>query len=351
MAEDAGLRMLVIGASYGLLPAVKIAASGHRVTVVGRAEEITAIQHSGVSLSFGTGETLVPPKGSHALRFATPEIVDPSEFDIVLLALQEPQARASEIASLMRRIGDRLPVASVMNMPPPPFLDRVSKLSVSVRSGVFGAEEAWSVFPAERMTLASPDPQVFRPDSARPGHLQVTLASNFKFAPFVRSEDQSVLTRIARDASRLTTNWGRVPVHLLARASLFTPLAKWPMLVTGNCRCLSDAGVLLSICDAVEQDLVVSRMLYEGVNEGLRWLGAPESVLVPFDAYLIASRQLVRPSSLARSLMNGATAVERIDLLVLGLMQEAPAQQDVLIELHRISALISAKLLENQKNG
>lgn len=347
MAGDTGLRALVIGASYGLLPAAKIAASGHAVTVVGRAEEVRAIRHSGASVTFGASERLIPPTGPHALSFATPDVVDPSEFDIVFLALQEPQARAPEIASLIRLIADRLPVASVMNMPPPPFLDRIEKLPVAVPAGAYSAEEVWNALPAERMTLASPDPQAFRPDAERPGHLQVTLASNFKFAPFARAEDQAVLARIARDASRLTANWGRVPVHLLARGSLFTPLAKWPMLLTGNCRCLTETGALLSISDAVGQDLVASRLLYEGINEALRWLGAPQAVLVPFDAYLAASRQLVRPSSLARALTSGATAVERIDRLVLGLMQVAPVHRDVLAELDRISAVISAKLAQN----
>ena len=37
------VRILVLGASYGLLPGVKLSLAGHRVTFVCRAEEISAI--------------------------------------------------------------------------------------------------------------------------------------------------------------------------------------------------------------------------------------------------------------------------------------------------------------------
>lgn len=45
--------------------------------------------------------------------------------------------------------------------------------------------------------------------------------------------------------------------------------------------------------------------------------GAAADDIVPFTAYAAAARQLTRPSSLARALAAGATAVERIDLMVL----------------------------------
>ena len=47
------VRTLVIGASYRLLPAPKIAASGHPVTVVGYTDEISAIASDIVRIDFG----------------------------------------------------------------------------------------------------------------------------------------------------------------------------------------------------------------------------------------------------------------------------------------------------------
>ena len=45
-------------------------------------------------------------------------------------------------------------------------------------------------------------------------------------------------------------------------------------------------------------------------------LGAAAADLVPFDKYAGAATGLLKPSSAARSLAAGATAIERIDLLI-----------------------------------
>ncbi|MCV2879276.1 hypothetical protein OE699_10445 [Sedimentimonas flavescens] len=341
-------RVLVIGASYGLLPAIKIAAADHAVTVVGHPSEVALIAQHGASLDFGEGRVLRPPLGDTALSFTTPGEVDPSGYEIAFLAIQEPQARSPEIASLLKRIGGVMPIASLMNMPPPPFLDRIPSLPPAIRAGVYGAAEVWAALPAERMTLASPDPQVFRPDPARPGDLRVTLASNFKFAPFARPEDQEILAQIARDASRVEAVWGRVPVHLLAKGSVFAPLAKWPMLITGNCRCLTPDGSAMSIRDAVGRDPEQSRRIYDALCKALLAIGAPPAALVPFDAYRRAAEQLVRPSSLARALASGAREVERYDLLALGLLRETGAAPEMIEALRRISAMISERLDQNR---
>lgn len=348
MTRDAPLRVLMIGASYGLLPAAKIVAAGHRVTVVGRQAEINAIRQSGVEIEFGTGQTLTPPLGDAALSLAIPEAVEPADFDLVLLAVQEPQAHAPEIAALLARIADRRPVASLMNMPPPPFLHRLPDLPPEIAAAAYPATTIWSALPAKRMTMASPDAQAVRPDPAHPGRLRVTLASNFKFAPFARAEDQQILSRLAHDASRVTAAWGRVPVQMLARSSIYTPLAKWPMLVTGNCRCLTDSGPPLSIAAALRRDLDESRLLYDSVNASLHAIGAPLADLVGFDAYLRATQQLVLPSSLARALYAGALAVERIDLIVLALLRatDAPARPRAILS--QISARIQTALTQNR---
>ncbi|AXI46737.1 hypothetical protein C1J03_12325 [Sulfitobacter sp. SK012] len=346
-SSEKPLRILTIGASYGLLPAAKVAAAGHAVTVLGRAEEVSAMRQEGVEIAFSDQHVLRSPMGDDGLSLATPDGVDPSDFDLVLLAVQEPQVRSPEISNLLQRIGDKVPVASIMNMPPPPFLDRIRFLPKNIGKDAYEHPSIWEPLPAERMTLASPDPQAFRPDAERPGHLQVTLASNFKFAPFAREEDQAILARVTRDATRAMQSWGRPPVHLLARGSVFAPLSKWPMLVTGNCRCLRDDGGPVSIREAVNENLSESRLLYEAVNTCLEALGAPNSSLVPFNSYLQAAGQLSRPSSLARGLAAGATAVERIDVIVLNLMREAKSSPAAINIMTGINARITAALAEN----
>ena len=342
------LRVLVIGASYGLLPAAKIAAAGHSVTVVGRIDEVASIARDGVEIEFSPEHILRPPMSDAGLSFSIPDTVDPTAFNLVLLAIMEPQVRSTEICNLLKRINGKVPVASIMNMPPPPYLARISSLPKDISKGAYEDPTIWEQLPPDRMTLASADPQAFKPDMTRPGHLKVTHSSNFKFAPFARQADQMVLERITRDASRTRQPWGKPPVNMLTRSSIFVPLSKWPMLVTGNCRCLCDEEGVISINRAVTQNLDESRLLYDSVNACLETLGCPKAPVVPFDAYLQAAEKLSRISSLAGALNAGSTAVERIDLLVLNLMLDRKANSAALEIMTATSLRISKALNKNR---
>lgn len=354
---DRPIRTLVIGAGYGLLPAAKIALAGHPVTVVARPAEARALRSSGVEIRFADSAHLlrlpvaadtVSANRSPGLHLGTPDDIDPTAFDIAFLAVQEPQAADPPLRALLARIGDGVPVVSIMNLPPPPFLDRVPGLPDSLLAGVYGDPAVWAPIPAARLTMASPDPQAIRPDPAQPGAVMVSLASNFKLAPFARAQDQAVLARLARDASRGTVGGARVPVNMVTRGSIFVPLSKWPMLVTGNCRCVQAGATPIPLADAVHRDLATSRMLYDAVNAALGRLGAPDRALVPFDSYLAAARRLRHPSSLARGLANGACHVERIDRLVLNLLRAVDAPRSAQTEMEAVSARIDAALARNR---
>ena len=55
----------------------------------------------------------------------TPERVDPAGYDLVMLAMQEPQYNVHSIRTLLIRIAEaQLPCLSIMNMPPLPYLKR-----------------------------------------------------------------------------------------------------------------------------------------------------------------------------------------------------------------------------------
>ena len=97
--------------------------------------------------------------------------------------------------------------------------------------------------------------------------------------------------------------------------SLFVPLAKWAMLLTGNYRCLLGHGVR-SIKDAVHADLEASRSVYDWVVELCVALGAEPADMVPFDKYAAAALSLQSPSSAARALSAGVPNIERVDRLV-----------------------------------
>ena len=88
------------------------------------------------------------------------------------------------------------------------------------------------------------------------------------------------------------------------------------MLIAGNSRCLVNDDEPRSIRDAVWSNLEESRQIYDSINSLARNAGADPDDLVSFDRYAAAAQSLIRPSSLARALHAGATAVERVDLLI-----------------------------------
>ena len=136
-----------------------------------------------------------------------------------------------------------------------------------------------------------------------------------------------------------------LPVKLKVHESIFVPLAKWAMLCTGNYRCVKpDAAV--SIKEAVHTDIEASRRVYDWVRELCMMLGASPDDLVPFEKYAAAANGLIRPSSAARALFNGAPNIERVDRLV----QSIAAQRGMRnAELDATVALVDARLEMNRK--
>ena len=62
-------------------------------------------------------------------------------------------------------------------------------------------------------------------------------------------------------------------MKLRVHDSLFVPFAKWPMLLTGNYRCVT-AGAPISIRDAVHADIGLSRDIYAAVETIVRQASA-----------------------------------------------------------------------------
>jgi hypothetical protein len=318
-------KVLILGASYGSLFATKLAMGGHQVTLVCLPQEADLINREGTNVRFPVRghSNLIEIKSaklSGAICAESPENVDPSNFNLVVLAMQEPQYAAKSLEGLMAQIARlRLPTMSIMNMPPKTFLRRIPKLNVDALDECFSASHVWDLFDPDLMTLCSPDPQAFRPPEAGLNVLQVTLPTNFKAAAFTRPQDTAMLRAIQTDieAARFSTDTGEleIPVKLKVHSSLFVPTAKWAMLLTGNYRCVQSDSAR-SIRDAVHSDLEESRSVYGWVQQVCVMLGAALTDLVPFEKYAVAAEGLSKPSSAARALFSGAPNIERVDLLV-----------------------------------
>ena len=138
-----------------------------------------------------------------------------------------------------------------------------------------------------------------------------------------------------------------VPVKLKVFDSLFVPLAKWSMLLTGNYRCVTADGAV-DIKDAVHADIDASRSVYNWVMGVCEKLGAAASDLVPFEKYAAAANDLVRPSSAARALNNGVPNIERTDRLVQLIAAQFGMRNDIV---DRTVAQVDARIDANRKKA
>ncbi len=347
--------ILILGASYGSLLATKLILAGHNVTLVCLPAEAELINREGavVRLPVKGRQGLVEVRSRAApgrLSAAGTDSVDPGSFDLVGLAMQEPQYRSPGVRELMGRIAAAgVPCMSIMNMPPLTYLKRLPGLDAGKLRHCYADPTVWDAFDPALMTLASPDPQAFRPPEEPVNVLQVSLPTNFKVARFQGEAHTAMLRKLEAgiEAIRFDPGDGEVqlPVKLKVHDSVFVPLAKWAMLLTGNYRCVTP-GAARSIRDAVHADLAASKAVYEWVAGVCVALGADPADLVPFEKYAAAAQGLAKPSSAARALYAGAPAIERVDLLV----QSAAAQKGMRNAMvDETVALVNAKLEGNRK--
>ena len=136
-----------------------------------------------------------------------------------------------------------------------------------------------------------------------------------------------------------------LPVKLKVHDSIFVPLAKWAMLLTGNYRCIQE-GDARSIKEAVHTDLDESRSVYDWVNKLCEKMGADPADLVPFEKYANAAQGLLKPSSAARALYAGAPNIERVDCLVKTISAQHGMQSD---SVDRTVSLVDARLAKNRE--
>jgi len=346
--------VLILGASYGSLLGTKLAMGGHDATMVCLPAEVAAFNANGaiVRMPIKGRDGLVEinsRKLSGKLGAAGTTDVDPAEFDLVILAMQEPQYRSPGVRELTERVAKSgRPCMSIMNMPPLAYLRRIPGLDTSELRPCFADATVWDAFDPKLMTLCSPDPQAFRPPEEPVNVLQVRLPTNFKSARFDDSGNTQILKDLEADVDAARFEVGgkalEVPVKLKVHDSIFVPLAKWAMLIAGNYRCVGRDG-MRPIKDAVHSDIEASRRVYQWVVDLCVRLGADPKDLVPFDKYANAALSLGSPSSAARALAAGAPNIERVDLLVKGIAAQRGERLD---ELDRTVELVEHWLAKNR---
>src|SRR6185436_1313862 len=231
-------KILIMGASYGSLLGTKLALAGHAVHLVCLPAEADLINKEGAIVR-------MPVKGREGLVEINSKKLpgkmsaggtagaNPSDYNLVALAMQEPQYRSPGVRELLEAVAkSRVPCMSIMNMPPLPYLKRIPGLNTDACRAAYTDPTVWDSFDPALLTLCSPDPQAFRPPEDKVNVLQVRLPTNFKAARFDSDAHTTILRNLQDgvEAARFDAGDGsriELPVKLKVHESAFVPLAKW----------------------------------------------------------------------------------------------------------------------------
>src|ERR671939_822252 len=135
--------VLIMGASYGSLLATKLLFGGYRITMICLPAEVEAFNSEGAVVRLPVRGRKEPVelnsrKLPGSLRAAGPGDVNPADFDLVALAMQEPQYRSPGVRELLDAVAkSKLPCMSIMNMPPLPYLARIPGLNTDALKGCY----------------------------------------------------------------------------------------------------------------------------------------------------------------------------------------------------------------------
>ena len=274
-------KILIMGASYGSLLGTKLALAGHTVKLVCLPAEAELINKEGaiVRLPVKGRDGLVEVNSKKLpgqLSAGGTTAFNPADFDLVALAMQEPQYRSPGVRELLEAVAkSKVPCMSIMNMPPLPYLARIPGIDVAECRGCYTDPTVWDSFDSRLMTLCSPDPQAFRPPEEKVNVLRVRLPTNFKAARFDADAHTAILRQLEADIEAVRFDGGdgkiELPVKLKVHDSIFVPLAKWSMLLAGNYRCVQK-DAMIPIKEAVHSDIEATRSVYNWVGScACRW--------------------------------------------------------------------------------
>ena len=193
--------------------------AGHNVTLVCRRKTADLINRDGTEVRIKLRDEAVhraifsrdlPGK----LDATTPQDVDLSRYDLVGLAMQEPQYTNHTIRVLMIKIADAgLPCLSIMNMPPLPYLKRIPALAEMDLEEAYTNASVWERFKPGLVTLCSPDPQAFRPPEEAANVLHVGLPTNFKAAAFEDAQHNKLLRELEADIDAVSSTARTFPLN------------------------------------------------------------------------------------------------------------------------------------------
>src|ERR1700680_2294881 len=182
--------ILLMGASYGSLLASQILFCGHTIHLLSLPAEADLINAEGFRVRLpvrGRKDPVVLDSRQLPGKVTAGGAagVDPQDYDLVGLCMQEPQYRSAGVRELLDAVAkSRVPCMSIMNMPPLPYIRRIPGLEHEALKPAYTDPSVWDPIAPRTITRNSPDPQAIRPPDEKVNVLVVTLPTNLKVARF-----------------------------------------------------------------------------------------------------------------------------------------------------------------------
>ena len=303
-------RVLILGGNYGLLFAAYLNLRKIEFDIFVYEDEAFAINQFGFSVS-SRDQRSFEARSPESWRAITNN-VDIYSYSLVVFAMPEVAFSSSNVNALLRELlKSNTPILNLMNIPLPNFV--VDRLGVKISKAEMGnSYESFSVlslFTSPSLVNCSPEPQIYK--SGKPNVINLRLGGTFRCSNLhgivTPSLREKLLAKIDKNIS--------LGISLIEYEDPWVSVSKWPMLITGNYRCLRQ-GKLIPIASAVTDDPNKSKDIYNEISSNMAILGAPRNALIPFHMYLKACSNLDAPSSVGRAIYSGSTSVERVDRLL-----------------------------------
>src|ERR1043166_7843561 len=151
--------ILMMGASYGSLLASKLLFGGHKIHLVCLPAEADLINAEGFEVRLpvrGRKDPVVLRSRNLPGKVTAGGTagINPKDYDLVGLAMQEPQYRSPGGRGLLEAgARARGPCMSIMNMPPLPYMKRIPGLDYESLKPAYTDASVWDNFDPPHLTL------------------------------------------------------------------------------------------------------------------------------------------------------------------------------------------------------
>ncbi len=320
--------ILMMGASYGSLLASKMLFGGHKIHHVCLPAEADLINAEGFRVRLpvkGRKDPVIldSRKLPGKVTAGGAAGIDPKNYDLIGLAMQEPQYRSPGVRELLDAVAkSRVPCMSIMNMPPLPYVKRIPGLDYEALKPAYTDAERLGQLRSGLAHAVQPRPAGDPPargegqradghaaDQLQGGEVRQTTSRPASCASSRRTIDAVRFDHADDRQDRAAGEAARVRLALRAARQVVDAAGRQlPLRHQG--RHAHRAGGRAQR----HRDLALGLQLRHSTCASSS-APAPGD-LVPFEKYAAAAQSLVRPASAARALQNGAPNIERADKLV-----------------------------------